>query len=81
MKACTIENKKDTTYCCNEMPGLDINCCSLRQNVQFIHYGDMDVHGTALILEGGGVSSIPSTSDGKHMFYSAMGTSTLNIDR
>ena len=43
--------------------------------------GDMDVHGTALILKDGSVSSIPAMSDGKHVLCSAIGTLRLNVDR
>ena len=81
VKACSNENKKDTKYCCNEISGLDINCCFLGQRAQFIDFGSMDVHGTAMIVADGRVSSIPVTSNGKHVFCRAMGILTLNIYR
>jgi len=81
VKACINENKKDTKYCCNKIPGRDIDCCLLGQDVEFWHFDNMDVHGTAFIMKDGRISKIPVTSNGKHVFCSMIGALRLNVDR
>jgi hypothetical protein len=84
VKACTNKNKKETRYCRNTIFGLDIDCCDQSMapyDLEIWDAGDMDVHGTALILKDGSVSSIPAMSDGKHVLCSAIGTLRLNVDR
>lgn len=71
MDTCKDENKKVIYYCCFEAWDPDMDCCeqTLPSNyVEYWDFGDMDVHGTALILEGGRASVFPVTSNGKHMF-------------
>jgi len=81
VKACTNENKKETTYCCNQISGTDMDCCDLSVHVQFWYFGNMDVHGTALIMKDGHVSSIPNTSDGKHEFCITIVILRLKVNR
>ena len=83
MKACKNENKKIIYYCCLKIYVPDTDCCEhalAPDRVEYWDFGDMDVHGTALILEGGRASSFPVTSDGKHMFCSMISISRLKGD-
>lgn len=84
VKACKIENKKETWYCCLKVDDPDLDCCTQALATDYVEYwdfGNKDVHGTALIEEGGRPSSIPATSNGKHVSCGAVGILRLNIDR
>jgi hypothetical protein len=76
VKACKNENKKETWYCCLKVYDPDLDCCAqalATDHVEYWDLGNMDVHGTAFIEEGGRPSSIRVTNNGKYMSCSTIG--------
>jgi hypothetical protein len=85
VKACANENKKNTSYCYITTPSTDdVNCCEESTVPDYLEtwdFGNMDVHGTALILEDGRASVFPATSTGKHVVCCKTGMLRLIVDR
>jgi hypothetical protein len=82
VKACTNENKKETSYCCYSVSEIIADCCVQTFAPGYAEtwdFGNMDVHGTALILEDGRASTFPATGTGEYVFCRTTGNGILRL--